>query len=398
MLTWRINAYYCLLFSTCPYWSHISLDVVKFNAADLVEVSHSVCGLSCIGFELADIDVVYDTSSVYLRVSKELKAFGIKFASVAKALLIWASRIRRYMGSVVSHNDNYFGMLNSCLFTDGTYINVGAGARCPANLSTYFRISSSCAAQLERTLIIIDRGGSATYFEGCNATKLNKNTLHVAVVELAINHFASLKYTTVQNWYTSDRFGVYNLVTKRALCFGVSSRIAWVQVEIGASATWKYPSSVLLGTNSTSEFYSLSVGNRSQLIDTGTKVLHLARKTASVIFAKSVLFGRCDSSFRALVSLSAGDCRNYTRCDALIVSDACANRTMPIIVVGSCPVTLEYETLSSYVTASQLRYCEQRGIDEASAFKLIVTGYTHEIIRQLPLQASLEVAKALFNY
>ncbi|AHL31093.1 MAG: FeS cluster assembly protein sufB [Candidatus Hodgkinia cicadicola] len=394
MLAWRINAYYCVLFAVSPRWACVDLSALEFNALSLINVG--ACARQCASVKLTDIDVVCDASSVYLQISKELKAFGVRFTSISKALLIWAVSVRRYMGSVVAHNDNYFSMLNSCLFTDGTYVSVPAGVSCPASLSTYFRMSSECAGQLERTLVIANCGSDVVYFEGCNAVKLAKSVVHAAVVELVLKRGASLKYTTLQNWFVTDRLGVYNLVTKRALCGGAHSRIVWVQVEIGARATWKYPSSVLLAQHARSEFYSLSVSNRLQRVDTGTKVFHLAKHTASTVLAKSVLFGKCYNFFRALISLSARNCRNYTRCDALVASADCVNRAIPIISVEAFPAKLEYESLSSYVTASQLSYCKQRGIDLLSALKLVVIGHSYEVTKRLPLDVSLEVARLLF--
>ncbi|XXN13711.1 MAG: SufD family Fe-S cluster assembly protein [Candidatus Hodgkinia cicadicola] len=398
MLAWRVNSYYCMLFTTGPRWANVDLGDFRACAA-AADGGQRVCeplsSFAAVDKRLVDVDVVCDASSVYLRVSKELKALGVRFASISKAVLVWSPSVRRYMGSVVSHNDNYFSMLNSCLFTDGTYISVPARVRCPTSLSTYFKISSNCTGQFERTLIIVNSNSSAVYFEGCNAAKLDQAVLHAAVVELVIKSGSNLKYTTLQNWYTSDRLGVYNLVTKRALCAGVGAKVVWVQVEVGANVTWKYPSSVLCATNARAEFYSLSVSNNNQQIDTGTKVFHLARHAASIVLAKSVLFGCCSSSFRLLLALSAAGARNHTRCDALVAADSCVSRAVPIISISAWPVTLEYESLSSYVTAGQLRYCKQRGISEASALKLVVTGYSHEVIKHLPLEASLEVAKLL---
>ncbi|AUG33812.1 FeS cluster assembly protein sufB [Candidatus Hodgkinia cicadicola] len=394
MLAWRINAYYCTLFAVSPRWAYVDLNALEFNALSLISVGTRT--QLCAGVKLTDIDVVCDASSVYLQISKELKAFGIRFTSISKALLICAASVRRYMGSVVAHNDNYFSMLNSCLFTDGTYVSIPAGVSCPASLSTYFRMSSWCAGQFERTLIVANCESNIVYFEGCNAVKLAKAVVHAAVVELILKRGASLKYTTLQNWYVADRSGVYNLVTKRALCSGARSRIVWVQVEIGALATWKYPSSVLLAQQARAEFYSLSVSNNSQQVDTGTKVFHLAKRTASTVLAKSVLFGRCYNLFRALISLSAQNCRNYTRCDALVASADCVNRAVPIISVKAFPAELEYESLSSYVTANQLSYCKQRGIDSLSALKLVVIGHSYEVTKRLPLDVSLEVARLLF--
>ncbi|WGS83384.1 MAG: SufD family Fe-S cluster assembly protein [Candidatus Hodgkinia cicadicola] len=396
MLLWRINAYYSLLFASCLRWSHVELKLVEVNSLDLVLAIKNAKRLLGRCESLEDVDVVCDSNSIYLRISKELNSLGIRFAAFSKAVLLCSKLIRRYMGSVVSHNDNYFAMLNSCLFTDGTFINVPCGTVCPVCLSTYFKISLGCAGQFERTLVVVEGGSQIAYFEGCNAARLERVVLHAAVVELVVLYNSCLKYTTLQNWYVHGRLGVYNLVTKRALCCGAASRIVWVQIEIGSSATWKYPSSVLTGAGAHSEFYSLSVSASVQQVDTGTKTYHLARGCDSVVVAKTVLFGCCSNTFRTLVGLNASGSRNHTRCDALVTSDACTSCSLPLVETTSFPATLEYESLSSYVTDHQLRYCEQRGIDGFSATRLVVSGYSREVTKHLPIAASLEVARLLF--
>ncbi|XXM93575.1 SufD family Fe-S cluster assembly protein [Candidatus Hodgkinia cicadicola] len=397
MLLWRVNAYYSLLFASCLRWSNIELNLVELDSLDLVLAIENTkrvlrrCG------SLEDVDVVCDASSVYLRISKELRNLGIRFAPFSKAVLLCSKTIRRYMGSVVSHNDSYFAMLNSCLFTDGTFINVPRDTICPVCLSTYFKISLGCAAQFERTLIVVEGSSQVAYFEGCNAARLERIVLHTAVVELAVLYNSCLKYTTLQNWYVHGRLGVYNLVTKRALCSGVASKVVWVQVEIGSSSTWKYPSSVLTGASAHSEFYSLSVSASVQQVDTGTKTYHLARDSSSVVVAKAVLFGCCSNTFRTLIRLNASGSRNHTRCDSLVTSDASASCSVPLVEATAFPTTLEYESLSSYVTDRQLRYCKQRGIDGLSATRLVVSGYSREVTKHLPIAASLEVARLLFS-
>ncbi|MGP1918127.1 MAG: Fe-S cluster assembly protein SufB, partial [Candidatus Hodgkinia cicadicola] len=392
MTDWRINAFYCLAFVSAPKWSEAqgSKLEVKVNAT-----SKDCDNLENSKVQYRDIDIVYNSTSVYLNITKELKGFGISFAPLSKAILLFSKLIRRYMGSVVFHNDNYYSALNASVFTDGTFVRVPKHVNCPMNLSTYFKITAKCAGQFERTLIILESCAKATYFEGCNSTKMNKAVLHCAVVEIVIWDGGNLKYTTLQNWNSLKSKGIWNFVTKRALCRGAHSKITWTQVELGSSSTWKYPSTILLGYAARSEFYSLSISNHEQRVDTGTKCIHLGPKCTSLVLAKSIIMNQSINVFRVLVSSRAEGCRSYVKCDSLLTGKDCIAKTIPIININLWPIIIEYESLSSYITKRQLEYCAQRGLDEMDAIKLIVGGYANEIVCKLPLEAALEVAKLM---
>ncbi|MGP1914275.1 MAG: SufD family Fe-S cluster assembly protein [Candidatus Hodgkinia cicadicola] len=380
------------MFVTVPKWSEIqnSKVEVKINALykDCTYLENNKV-------QNRDIDIVYNSTSVYLNLTKELKRLNISFAPLSKAILLFPKLIRRYMGSVVFHNDNYYSALNASAFTDGTFVRIPKHVKCPMNLSTYFKITSNCAGQFERTLIILDSHSKATYFEGCNSTKMNKAVLHCAVVEIIIWDNGNLKYTTLQNWNSLKVRGIWNFVTKRALCRGTASKVTWVQVEIGSSATWKYPSTVLLGFAAKSEFYSLSISNREQRVDTGTKCIHLGLKSTSLILAKSIIMGQSVNVFRVLVSSWAEGCRSYVKCDSLLTSAKCIAKAFPVVAINKWPMKVEYESLTSYVTERQLEYCAQRRLNEMDAIKLVISGYANEIVCKLPLEAALEVAKLL---
>ncbi|MFP3038718.1 MAG: SufD family Fe-S cluster assembly protein [Candidatus Hodgkinia cicadicola] len=395
MLNWRMNAYYCFVACGCPKWSEVGDCEARANAC--FDVSREA---QDVAFDLqvtgCDVDVVYDASSIYLNMTKELRSLGILFTSLARAVLLYPKLVRRYLGSVVFQNDNYFAALNSSLFTDGTFVRIPRHVNCPINLSTYFRITSGCVGQFERTLVVLDADSCASYFEGCNSSRLDRLVLHAAVVELVVWDRSSLKYTTLQNWASGGSSGVHNLVTKRALCAGYGSKVVWVQIEIGASLTWKYPSSVLYAKASRSEFYSLSISNGQQRVDTGTKCYHLSRGTSSSVLAKAVVLGSSFSLFRALISMKSELCRSHIRCDALLASELCTVRALPMIEAGAWPCSVEYESVNSYITAQQLKYCEQRGLSFTDAVRLVVNGYAQEIVKRLPLEAALEVTKLLF--
>ncbi|MGP1911977.1 MAG: SufD family Fe-S cluster assembly protein [Candidatus Hodgkinia cicadicola] len=393
MAKWRINAFYCLMFINAPKWSDAQsseVDVsVNASGKDYDELENNKTYYH-------NIDIVYNSTSVYLNTTKELKKLGILFMPLSKAILLFPKLIRRYMGSVVFHNDNYYSALNASVFTDGTFVRIPRYVNCPMNLSTYFKITAKCAGQFERTLIIVEPRGKATYFEGCNSAKMDKAVLHCAVVEIVIWDNGNLRYTTLQNWSNLKARGIWNFVTKRALCRGAYSKISWTQVEIGSSATWKYPSTVLLGYAAKSEFYSLNIGNKNQRIDTGTKCIHLGRFSSSLVLAKSILMNQSINVFRVLVSSYAENCRSYVKCDSLLTSESCIAKAFPLITADMWPFAMEYESLNSYITKRQLEYCAQRRLDETDAIKLIVSGYAEEIVCKLPLEAALEVAKLLF--
>ncbi|MFP3039090.1 MAG: SufD family Fe-S cluster assembly protein [Candidatus Hodgkinia cicadicola] len=392
MTDWRINAFYCLMFASSPKWSEAqnSKVEVKINTSpedcDYLENSKT---------QNSDIDIVYNSTSVYLNISKELKKLNILFAPLSKAILLFPKLIRRYMGSVVFHNDNYYSALNASVFSDGTFVRIPKHVNCPMNLSTYFKITAKCTGQFERTLIIMESHSKATYFEGCNSVKMNKAVLHCAVVEIVIWDNGNLKYTTLQNWNNLKSRGIWNFVTKRALCRGAQSKIVWTQVEIGSSAIWKYPSTILLGFASKSEFYSLNISNHEQRIDTGTKCIHLGHSSTSLVLAKSIIMSQSINVFRILLSSRAKECRSHVKCDSLMVGRNCIAKVFPIVKAVVWPIVVEYESLTSYVTKRQLEYCAQRRLNETDAVKLIVSGYANEIVCKLPLEAALEVAKLL---
>ncbi|MFP3018896.1 MAG: Fe-S cluster assembly protein SufB [Candidatus Hodgkinia cicadicola] len=393
MTDWRINAFYCLTFASAPKWSE--------TQSSKLEVKIGVPNVECADLESVkaqyrDIDIIYNSTSVYLNITKELKSLGISFAPLSKAILLFPKLIRRYMGSVVFHNDNYYSALNASAFTDGTFVRVPKHVNCPINLSTYFKITAKCAGQFERTLIILEPCAKATYFEGCNSSKMNKAVLHCAVVEIVIWNNGNLKYTTLQNWNSLRSRGILNFVTKRALCRGAYSKVTWTQVEIGSSATWKYPSTILLGFAAKSEFYSLSISNREQRVDTGTKCIHLGKESTSLVLAKSIIMNQSLNTFRVLIANCAKNCRSYVKCDSLLTGEKCVAKAVPVIIANEWPLTIEYESVNSYITEKQLEYCAQRMLDEMDAVKLIVSGYAHEIVCKLPLEAALEVAKLLF--
>ncbi|MGP1917635.1 MAG: SufD family Fe-S cluster assembly protein [Candidatus Hodgkinia cicadicola] len=294
------------------------------------------------------------------------------------------------------HNDNYHSALNVSVFTDGTFVRIPRYVNCPMNLSTYFKITAKYAGQFERTLIVVESRGKATYFEGCNSVKMDKAVLHCAVVEIVIWDNGNLKYTTLQNWSNLKARGIWNFVTKRTLCCGAYSKISWTQVEIGSIATWKYPSTVLLSYDAKSEFYSLNIGNKNQQIDIGTKCIHLGRFRLSLVLAKSILMNQSINVFRVLVSSYAENCRSYVKCNSLLTSESCIAKAFPLITAEVWPFAMEYESLNSYITKRQLEYCAQRRLNETDAIKLIVNDYAEEIVCELPLEAVLEVGKLLF--
>ncbi|MFP3037722.1 MAG: Fe-S cluster assembly protein SufB [Candidatus Hodgkinia cicadicola] len=392
MTNWRINAFYCLLASVAPVWSEAQSPIVGPQVASTFEKCEQSQMLKT---HNRNVDVVYNSTSVYLNITNELQKLNILFLPLSKAILLCPKLIRRYMGSVVYHNDNYYSALNAAVFTDGTFVNVPKGVHCPMSLSTYFKITPNCAGQFERTLIIADPQSKIAYFEGCNSGKLNKFILHSAVVEIVVKDFSNLKYTTFQNWSNHERGGIYNYVTKRALVCGKQSKMIWVQVEIGSNSTWKYPSTILAGFNSRSEFYSLSISNRNQRVDTGTKCLHLAEGSSSTVLAKSIVMGQSLNIFRALVLVEAKNCRSHIKCDSLITSKQGRIKTFPTIKTISWPLRLEYESLNSYITERQLAYCSQRGLNEVDAIKLIISGHASDIVQKLPLEAAVEISKLM---
>ena len=347
------------------------------------------------------VDAVFDSVSVATTFKKELEKAGVIFMPISEALQEYPDLVRQYLGSVVPVTDNYFATLNSAVFSDGSFVYVPPGVRCPMELSTYFRMNAQGTGQFERTLIIADKGAYVSYLEGCTAPMRDENQLHAAVVELVALDDAEIKYSTVQNWWPGDaegKGGVYNFVTKRADCRGRNSKVSWTQVETGSAITWKYPSCVLRGDNSQGEFYSIAVTNGRQQADTGTKMIHLGRNTKSRIIAKGISAGRSDQTYRGLVSVhaKAEGARNFTQCDSLLIGDQCGAHTVPYIEAKTPKATLEHEATTSKLSDDQLFYARSRGLDEETAVALLVNGFCREVLQELPMEFAVE-AQALLK-
>lgn len=347
------------------------------------------------------VDMVFDSVSIGTTFKKALEEAGVVLCSISEAFHTHADLIQKYLGSVVPSNDNFFSALNSAVFTDGSFVYVPKGVKCPMELSTYFRINDKESGQFERTLIIAEEGSSVSYLEGCTAPAYDNNQLHAAVVELVALDHAEIKYSTVQNWYAGNPEtglgGVYNFVTKRGRCAGVSSKISWTQVEVGAAITWKYPSCILQGDNSVGEFYSVALTNGHMQADTGTKMIHLGRNTRSTIVSKGISADVSKNSYRGLVKIAprAAGARNYTQCDSMLVGDKCSANTFPYIEVGNDSSSVEHEASTSKISEDQLFYLQQRGISREDAVSMIVSGFCNEVIKVLPLEFAMEAQKLL---
>jgi Fe-S cluster assembly protein SufB len=346
------------------------------------------------------VDAVFDSVSVATTFRTKLERMGIVFCSFSEAVRSHPELVKKYLGSVVPPSDNFFAALNSAVFSDGTFVFVPRGTRCPMDLSTYFRINAAKTGQFERTLIIAEPGSYVSYLEGCTAPIRDENQLHAAVVELVALEEAEIKYSTVQNWYPGDaegRGGVYNFVTKRGKCAGRRSKISWTQVETGSAITWKYPSCILSGDDSVGEFYSVAVTNNRQQADTGTKMLHFGKRTRSTIVSKGISAGHGENTYRGLVKIAkaAENARNYSRCDSLLIGRDCIARTLPHVEVHNGSADLEHEATTSRIGEDQLFYCRQRGLSEEDAVSLIVNGFCKEVIRELPMEFAVEAQKLL---
>ncbi|MGB7286040.1 MAG: Fe-S cluster assembly protein SufB [Salaquimonas sp.] len=346
------------------------------------------------------VDAVFDSVSVVTTFKKELAAAGVIFCSISEAIREHPELIQKYMASVVPVSDNYYATLNCAVFTDGSFVYVPEGVRCPMELSTYFRINAENTGQFERTLIIAEKGSYVSYLEGCTAPQRDENQLHAAVVELITMDDAEIKYSTVQNWYPGDadgKGGIYNFVTKRGDCRGKNSKISWTQVETGSAITWKYPSCILRGDGSRGEFYSIAVSNGAQQVDSGTKMLHLGKNTTSRIISKGISAGRSQNTYRGQVSINrkASDARNFTQCDSLLIGDKCGAHTVPYIEAKNSTAQLEHEATTSKISDDQLFYCLQRGIPEEEAIALIVNGFVKEVIQELPMEFAVEAQKLI---
>ncbi|MEK9965248.1 MAG: Fe-S cluster assembly protein SufB [Rhodospirillaceae bacterium] len=344
------------------------------------------------------VDAVFDSVSVATTYKKKLQEAGIVFGSISEAIKTHPELVRKYLGSVVPHGDNFFAALNAAVFTDGSFVYIPKGVHCPMELSTYFRINAENTGQFERTLIVADEGSYVSYLEGCTAPQRDENQLHAAVVELVALDDAEIKYSTVQNWYPGDedgKGGIYNFVTKRAACRGKNSKVSWTQVETGSAITWKYPSCILQGDNSVGEFYSVAITNNAQLADTGTKMIHIGKNTRSKIISKGISAGKADQTYRGLVRVQRGakGARNYTQCDSLLIGDKCGAHTIPYIESQNPSAQVEHEATTSRIGEDQLFYCQQRGMEDEEAVALIVNGFCKEVLQTLPMEFAVEAQK-----
>jgi Fe-S cluster assembly protein SufB len=346
------------------------------------------------------VDAVFDSVSVATTFRESLAKVGVIFCPISEAVREHPDLVRQYLGTVVPTNDNYFAALNSAVFTDGSFVFIPKGVRCPMELSTYFRINARNSGQFERTLIIAEAGGHVSYLEGCTAPQRDENQLHAAVVELVVMDDATIKYSTVQNWYPGDaegHGGIYNFVTKRGDCRGARSKISWTQVETGSAITWKYPGCILRGDDSVGEFYSVAVTTNRQQADTGTKMIHIGRNTRSTVVSKGISAGRSDNTYRGLVRVMprAQNARNHTQCDSLLIGNQCGAHTVPYIESRNSSARLEHEATTSKIADDQLFYCRQRGLSEEDAVNLIVNGFCKEVLKELPMEFAVEAQKLL---
>jgi len=346
------------------------------------------------------VDAVFDSVSVATTYKAKLTEMGVIFCSISEAVREYPDLVKKYLGSVVPYSDNYFATLNCAVFTDGSFVYVPKGLRCPMELSTYFRINAENTGQFERTLIIADEGAYVSYLEGCTAPQRDENQLHAAVVELVTLDNAEIKYSTVQNWYPGDengKGGIYNFVTKRGTCRGANSKISWTQVETGSAITWKYPSCILQGDNSVGEFYSVAITNNAQQADTGTKMIHLGKNTRSTIISKGISAGKADNTYRGLVKVmpKAEGARNFTQCDSLLIGDKCGAHTVPYIESRNPSARVEHEATTSKISDDQLFYCMQRGLSAEDAVGVIVNGFCKEVMKNLPMEFAVEAQKLI---
>ena len=421
MLAWRLKAYTRWLDMPEPDWASLRMTPVDYQQyyyyaapksdADkpqsLDEVDPKLLETyEKLGIPLREqemlagvaVDAVFDSVSVATTFKKTLHDAGVIFCPISEAVREHPELVQKYLGSVVPYHDNKHACLNSAVFTDGSFVYIPPGVRCPMELSTYFRINELNTGQFERTLIIADKGSYVSYLEGCTAPMRDENQLHAAVVELVAHEDAEIKYSTVQNWYPGDeegKGGIYNFVTKRGLCEGKNSKISWTQVETGSAITWKYPSCILKGDNSVGEFYSVAITNNYQQADTGTKMIHIGRNTKSRIISKGISAGHADQTYRGLVKImpKAEGARNYTQCDSLLIGDQCGAHTVPYIESRNPKAQLEHEATTSKISEDQLFYCQQRGLDEEEAVALIVNGFCREVMQHLPMEFAVEAQK-----
>ena len=426
LLEWRLKAYRYWLDMPSPDWAKLNIPPIDYQDAyyysapksaesrpetiddvdpALIETYnklgiplHEQEMLAGVQQRSVAVDVVFDSVSVATTFRDKLAEAGVIFMPISEAVQEHPELVRKYLGSVVPHTDNYFAALNSAVFTDGSYVFVPKGVTCPMELSTYFRINAENTGQFERTLIVVEDQGYVSYLEGCTAPQRDENQLHAAVVELVALEEAEIKYSTVQNWYPGDeqgRGGIYNFVTKRAKCQGARSKVSWTQVETGSAITWKYPSCMLIGEESQGEFYSVAITNNLQQADTGTKMVHVGKNSRSRIISKGISAGRSNQTYRGLVksTRTAKGARNFTQCDSLLIGDRCGAHTVPYIEAGNATSMFEHEATTSKVSEDQLFYCRQRGMDEEEALALIVNGFVKDVLQELPMEFAVEAQK-----
>ena len=421
LLDWRLKAFRRWQGMTEPKWPNVKYPKIDYQAQTYYSAPRSVKPLQSLdevdpeilktyeklGISLNEqkrlvgvaVDAIFDSVSVGTTMKEELKKHGVIFCSFGEAVLEHPELVQKYLGSVVPYSDNFFAALNSAVFSDGSFVYIPKGVRCPLELSTYFRINAADTGQFERTLIVADEGAYVSYLEGCTAPKRATNQLHAAVVEIVALDNAQVKYSTVQNWYAGDKDGVggiYNFVTKRGKAF-TNSKISWTQVETGSAITWKYPSVILQGDNSTGEFYSVAVVNNHQQADTGTKMIHIGRNTKSTIISKGISAGHGQNSYRGQVKVlpKAHGARNYTQCDSMLIGNQCGAHTFPYIEVANNTATLEHEASTSKIGEDQIFYCKQRGLSTENAISLIVAGFCKEVFKELPMEFALEAQQLL---
>jgi Fe-S cluster assembly protein SufB len=422
LLEWRLEAFRAWQKTTSPDWAKLRLTPIDYQAAtyysapkqqsgpkSLDEVDPELLAVyEKLGIPLGEraalagvaVDAVFDSVSVATTFKAQLAELGIIFCSFGEAVREHPELVRKYLGTVVPQNDNFFAALNSAVFSDGSFAYIPPGVRCPMELSTYFRINAAKSGQFERTLLIADKGAYVSYLEGCTAPQRDENQLHAAVVELIALENAEIKYSTVQNWYPGDaegKGGIFNFVTKRGACRGDNAKISWTQVETGSAITWKYPSCLLEGDNSVGEFYSVAITNNLQQADTGTKMIHMGKNTRSTIISKGISAGRGQNTYRGLVKIQpkAQGARNYTQCDSLLIGDRCGAHTVPYIEVRNPSARVEHEATTSKISDDQMFYCRQRGLTQEDALSLIVNGFCKEVLKELPMEFAVEAQKLL---
>ncbi len=423
LLEWRLKAYRHWQTMSEPHWAKLEFEPInyqnlfyyaapkqKIKPQSLAEVDKNLLETyDKLGIPLKEqealagvvaVDAVFDSVSVATTYRAQLAEKGIIFCSISEAIKEHPELVQKYLGSVVPYTDNFYACLNSAVFTDGSFVYIPKGVRCPMELSTYFRINAKNTGQFERTLIVAEDDSYVSYLEGCTAPQRDENQLHAAIVEIVVLNNAEVKYSTVQNWYPGDEYGnggVYNFVTKRAACRGQNAKISWTQVETGSAITWKYPSCVLQGDNSIGEFYSVAITHHHQQADTGTKMIHIGKNTRSKIISKGISAGHSNQTYRGLVDVAAkaSNARNFSQCDSLLIGNKCGSHTVPYIRNRNKSAILEHEATTSKISDEQLFYCQQRGIGEEEAIGLIVNGFCKEVMQNLPMEFAIEAAKLI---